>query len=96
MKNLYHNQNSNAIINTFDTTGSKEIAQAIQSLRRGFMRSFDYRNPAKNKDVYGKLLPPRYNASAIVSEHLAIWSGNTDILVPAASADMAIDEMTGM
>lgn len=77
-------------------TGSIELAQALQSVRGGYMRKFNYENPVKNKRLYGRVVPPRYNAARIISRDLAIWSANTDILVPAESGDVVTNEMTGM
>lgn len=78
-----------------DISGSGEILQLMQSMKRGKMHHFDYRNERQNIIAYqGSIEPPVYNISQIIGKtRFSIWSGNKDLLVTQQDTQMLIDQL---
>lgn len=78
-----------------DFSGSGEIVQLMQSMKRGKMHHFDYRNDRQNMLLYGSFSePPVYNVSNISGKiRFSIWSGNKDPLVTQRDTQLLIDQL---
>lgn len=78
-----------------DMSGSGEIVQLMQSMKRGKMHHFDFRNERQNILAYRGLIdPPVYDLANIQGRtQFSIWSGNKDMLVSQQDTQELIDQL---
>lgn len=64
------------------SSSSHEIVSRTQSVLRGCMFYYDYRNKTRNEIAYGQPHAPPYNISLIDLDDMQIWFGQDDTTVP--------------
>lgn len=79
----------------FEISSAHEYLSLVQSAKRGQMASFDYGDPKKNIDAYGKKSAPIYDVSSINGTNISIWYGSNDKVVRYKALEDTIERFKG-